>query len=161
LSYLGHELVENRNGLFAAAMVTHTDAYAGRDAALFMLEQVQRDRMRRITVGADKAYDTKEFVITARELNVTPHVEKNDKDCRSSLDRRTARQPGYAVSHSRRWLFEKGCGWLEQTGPLRQVKLRGLEKVNWLFIFCCAAHSLIRLPRVMSQPPGTLKQQYA
>ncbi len=69
----------------------------------------------------------------------TPHVTKNDKGRRSNLDRRTTRQPGYAVSLSRRWLVEKGFGWLKQTGPLRQVKLRGLEKVDWLFVFSCAA----------------------
>ena len=77
LSYLGHALVENRNGLIVAAMVTHADGYAERDAALLMLRRLQRKRRRRITVGADKAYDTKDFVRTARELNVTPHVAAN------------------------------------------------------------------------------------
>jgi Transposase DDE domain/Serpin (serine protease inhibitor) len=121
LSYLGHALVENRNGLIAAAMVTHADGYAERDAALLMLAEKQEGRSRRITVGADKAYDTKDFVGTVRELNVTPHVTKNDKGRTSNLDRRTTRQPGYAISLSRRWLIEKGFGWLKQTGPLRQV----------------------------------------
>jgi transposase len=161
LSYLGHALVENRNGLIAAAMVTHADGYAERDAALLMLKQKQEGRTRRITVGADKAYDAKDFVATVRELNVTPHVTKNDKGRRSNLDRRTTRQPGYAVSLSRRWLVEKGFGWLKQTGPLRQVKLRGLEKVDWLFVFSCAANNLIRLPRLMAQPTGRLMEQCA
>ena len=161
LSYLGHALVENRNGLIAAAMVTHADGYAERDAALLMLAEKQEGRSRRITVGADKAYDTKDFVSTVRELNVTPHVTRNDKGRSSNLDRRTTRQPGYAVSLSRRWLVEKGFGWLKQTGPLRQVKLRGLEKVDWLFVFSCAAHNLIRLPRLMAQPPKTLREQCA
>jgi len=161
LSYLGHALVENRNGLIAAAMVTHADGYAERDAALLMLQQKQEGRSRRITVGADKAYDSKDFVATARELNVTPHVTKNDNGRRSNLDRRTTRQPGYAISLSRRWLVEKGFGWLKQTGPLRQVKLRGLEKVDWLFVFSCAAHNLLRLPKLMAQPPATLREQCA
>jgi transposase len=155
LSYLGHALVENRNGLIAAAMVTHADGYAERDAALLMLDQRQKDGSRRITVGADKAYDTKDFVTTAREFNVTVHATKNDKGRRSNLDRRTTRHPGYAISLSRRWLVEKGFGWLKQTGPLQQVKLRGLEKVHWLFVFSCAAHNLIRLPRLIAQPPTT------
>jgi len=155
LSYLGHALVENRNGLIAAAMVTHADGYAERDAAVLMLEQRQKDGSRRITVGADKAYDTKDFVTTAREFNVTVHATKNDKGRRSNLDRRTTRHPGYAISLSRRWLVEKGFGWLKQTGPLQQVKLRGLEKVDWLFVFSCAAHNLIRLPRLIAQPPTT------
>jgi len=162
LSYLGHALVENRNGLIAAAMVTHADGFAERDAALLMLQKKQQDRSRRITVGADKAYDTKDFVNTARELNVTPHVTNNDKGRRSNLDRRTTRQPGYAISLSRRWLVEKGFGWLKQTGPLRQVKLRGLEKVDWLFVFSCAAHNLLRLPRLIAQQqPATLRDKCA
>src|ERR1700689_479144 len=147
LSYLGHALVENRNGLITAAMV--------------MLAEKQEGRSRRITVGADKAYDTKDFVSTVRELNVTPHVTRNDKGRTSNLDRRTTRQPGYAISLSRRWLIEKGFGWLKQTGPLRQVKLRGLEKVDWLFVFSCAAHNLIRLPRLMAQPPQMLREKCA
>jgi hypothetical protein len=161
LSYLGHALVENRNGLIAAAMVTHADGYAERDAALLMLAERQQGRARRITVGADKAYDSEDFVRTVRELNVTPHITKNDKNRSSNLDRRTTRQPGYAISLSRRWLIEKGFGWLKQTGPLRQVKLRGLEKVDWLFVFSCAAHNLIRLPKLIAQPPAMLREQCA
>ena len=161
LSYLGHALVENRNGLIAAAMVTHADGYAERDAALLMLAEKQQGRTRRITVGADKGYDSKDFVRTARELNVTLHVAKNDTGRSSNLDRRTTRQPGYAISLSRRWLIEKGFGWLKQTGPLRQVKLRGLKKVDWLFVFSCAAHNLIRLPKLLAQPPERLREQCA
>ncbi len=162
LSYLGHALVENRNGLIAAAMVTHADGYAERDAALLMLNEKQQGRSRRITVGADKAYDSEDFVSTARELNVTPHVAQNDNGRASNLDRRTTRHCGYAISLSRRWLVEKGFGWLKQTGPLRQVKLRGLEKVDWLFVFSCAAHNLLRLPRLIAQqPPARLGEQCA
>src|SRR5271163_1248601 len=154
MSYLGHALVENRNGLIAAAMVTHADGYAERDAALLMLAEKQQGRSRRITVGADKAYDTKDFVRTARELKVTPHITRNDQNRSSNLDRRTTRQPGYAISLSR--------GWLKQTGPLRQVKLRGLAKVDWLFVFSCAAHNLLRLPRLIAQPtPAGLRPQCA
>jgi hypothetical protein len=126
-----------------------------------MLKQKQESRSRRITVGADKAYDTKDFVRTVRELNVTPHVTSNDKGRSSNLDRRTTRQSGYAISLSRRWLVEKGLGWLKQTGPLRQVKLRGLQKVDWLFVFSCAAHNLIRLPRLMAQSTKALREQCA
>ncbi len=100
-------------------------------------------------MGADKGYDTENFVATACELNVTVHVQKNEKGRRSRIDRRTTRHPGYARSLSRRWL--KG------TGPLRQVKLRGLAKVDWIFVFSCAAHNLLRLPWLLAtqlrQPP--------
>lgn len=151
LAYLGHALVENRNGLIAAAMATTADGYAEREAALLMLEDKQRGRKRRITLGADKAFDAKNFVDAARSLNVTVHVTKNDTKRRSNLDRRTTRHAGYAISLSRRWLVEKGFGWLKQTGPMRQVKLRGLHKVDWLFVFSCAAHNLCRLPRLIAQ----------
>ena len=127
------------------------DVRRERDAALLMLAEKQEGRSRRITVGADKAYDTKDFVSTVRELNVTPHVTRNDKGRSSNMDRRTTRQPGYAISLSRRWLVEKGFGWLKQTGPIRQVKLRGLHKVDWLFVFSCAVHNLSRLPRLIAQ----------
>jgi hypothetical protein len=131
-------------------MVTQADGYAEREAALLMFQEKQKDRRRRITVGADKAYGTKDFIAATRALNVTAHVTKNEKGRRSNLDRRTTRHPGYAISLSRRWLIEKGFGWLKQTGPIRQVKLRGLHKVDWLFVFSCAAHNLMRLPKLMA-----------
>ena len=162
LAYLGHALVENRNGLIAAAAVTQADGHGERKAALEMLQSKQKGRKRRITVGADKAYDAKDFVTAARQLNVTVHVTKNDKGRRSNMDRRTTRHSGYAVSLSRRWLVEKTFGWLKQTGPLRQVKLRGLAKVDWLFVFSCAAHNLMRLPRLIAQGQAEgLRQQCA
>ncbi len=162
LAYLGHTLVENRNGLIAAAMVTQADGYAEREAALLMLEDKQKSRKRRITVGADKAFDAKDFIAATRALNVTAHVTKNAKGRRSNRDRRTTRHPGYAMSLSRRWLVEKGFGWLKQTGPIRQVKLRGLHKADWLFVFSCAAHNLIRLPRLIAQRTEQgLRQQCA
>ena len=89
------------------------------------------------------------------------HITRNDKNRSSNLDRRTTRQAGYAISVSRRWLIEKGFRWLKQTGPLRQVKLRGPEKVDWLFVFSCAAYSLIRLPNLIAQPLGLLREQCA
>ncbi len=151
LAYLGHALVENRNGLIAAAMVTQADGFAEREAALLMLADKQEGRTRRITVGADKAYDDRQFVEAARKLNVTPHVSKNDKGRRSNMDRRTTRHEGYAISLSCRWLVEKSFGWLKQTGPVRQVKMRGLHKVNWVFVFSCAAHNLLRLPGLIAK----------
>jgi transposase len=151
LAYLGHALVENRNGLIAAAMATQADGYAKREAALTMLADKQKGRKRRITVGGDKGYDAQDFVAEARALNVTPHIAKNDKGRRSHMDGRTTRHPGYAISLSCRWLVEKTFGWLKQTGPLGHVKLRGLHKVEWLFVFGCAAHNLLRLPRLIAR----------
>ena len=122
--------MENRNGLIAAAMATTADGQAECDAALLMLHQRQKHRSQRIPVGADKAYDTGDFVAKARQPNVTVHAQQNNNGRRSRTDRRTTRHPGYARSLSRRWLIEKTFGWLKGTGPLRQVKLRGLAKVD-------------------------------
>jgi transposase len=151
LSYLGHVLVENRHGLIAAAMTTQADGMAERDAALLMLHDMQKHRGRRITVGADKAYDAKDFVSTVRELGVTPHVSQNTKNRGSAIDDRTTRHRGYEISLRKRWLVEKPFGWLKQIGPLKKVKLRGLAKVDWLFVFSCAAFNLFRLPKLRGQ----------
>jgi transposase len=148
LSYLGHTLVENRNGLIAAAMTTQADGTAERDAALLMLHELTRKRSGRITTGADKGYDTRDFVSTVRELGVTPHVARRPH---GAIDERTSRHPGYAISLSKRWLVEKPFGWLKQIGPLKKVKLRGRAKVDWLFVFSCAAFNLIRIPKLRAQ----------
>ena len=151
LAYLGHALVENRNGLIAQAMVTQADGFAEREAALLMLAQQRQGSSRRITVGADKAYDSKDFVAAARALNVTPHIAKNDNGRRSNMDRRTTRHPGYAISLSRRWLIEKTFGWNKQTGPIGRIKVRGLHLVDAAYVFGCAALNLLRLPRLIAQ----------
>src|SRR5246127_1067173 len=148
LSYLGHTLVENRNGLIAAEMTTQAGGRAGSGGALLMLHELTRGRRGRITMGADKAYDTRDFVSTVRELGVTPHVGRRQN---GAIDERTSRHPGYSVSLSKRWLVEKPFGWLKQIGPLRKVKLRGLAKVDWLFVFSCAAFNLIRIPKLREQ----------
>jgi transposase len=147
MSYLGHAVVENRHGLVAAAMATQADGRAEREASILLLSELP-DNGGRITWGGDKAYDTEEHVALVRELGATPHVAQNDTNRRSAIDRRTTRHPGYEISLSRRWLVEKVFGWLKQTAGLRQVKLRGLEKVNWLFVFTCAAYNVLRIPKL-------------
>ena len=138
LSYLGHTLVENRNGLIAAAMTTQADGRAERDAALLMLYELTRKRSGRITTGADKAYDTRDFVDTVRELGVTPHVARRQHGC----DRRT-NQPasgirdqfkqtmvgGEAVRMAEAdWAFEEGETTRAGKGGLVvRVQLRGLQ----------------------------------
>lgn len=151
LSYLGHTVVENRNGLVVAAMATQADGTAEYDAGLLMVADLMKKRKRRMTLGADKAYDTKDFVKTVRELGATPHVTQNNTNRRSAIDGRTTRHPGYQVSLSQRWLVEKPFGWMKQIGGLRKVKLRGLAKVEWLFVFTCAAYNLLRIPKLRAQ----------
>jgi transposase len=151
LCYLGHTLVENRNGLVVEAMATQADGMAERDAGLLMVRDLLKGRHRRITLGADKAYDTRDFVDTVRELGATPHVTQNNCRRRSAIDERTTRHPGYRVSLGKRWLVEKPFAWLKQIGGLRKVKLRGLGKVAWLFVFGCAAYNLLRIPKLREQ----------
>ena len=102
-------------------------------------------------MGADKAYDVAGLVSVFRELNVTPHVIQHMKEPMQPIDERTTRQVGYGISLGKRWLVEKAFGWLKQTGPLRKVKLRGLPKVDWLFLFSCAAFNLLRIPKLRAQ----------
>jgi hypothetical protein len=132
-------------------MTTQADGAAERDAALLMSNDLQEGRGGRITLGADKAYDTQDFVSTVRDMRVTPHVTQNTRNRRSAIDARTTRHPGYAISLSKRWLVEKPFGWLKQIGPLKKVQLRGLAKVDWLFVFSCAAFNLLRIPKLREQ----------
>jgi Transposase DDE domain len=146
-------VVENRNGLIAAATATQANGKAERKAGSLMVAGIVKKRPRsgRITLGADEAYDTRDFVDTMRGMGVTPHFTQNNKNRRSAIDGRTTRHEGYRISLSKRWLVEKPFGWLKQTAGLRKVKLRGLKKVRWLFVFGCAAYNLLRIPKLRMQ----------
>jgi transposase len=151
LSYLGHVMMENRNGLIVEAMVTQADGTAEADAALLMAEAMRKKRRgRRFTLGADKAYDRRDVVQTLQEMRVTPHFTQNDKSRRSAVDGRTTRHAGYALSQSRRPRIERVFGWLKTVAGIRKVKLRGLAKVGWLFQYAAAAYNLWRIPRLAS-----------
>jgi transposase len=147
LAYLGHALIENRHGLIVDAMATHADGRAERDAAVIMLDRTGRvSPGRRRTVGADKLFDTAEFVEVARGLGVTPHVAQNlTRTGGSAIDARTTRHDGYAMSLHARPRIEPAFGWLKTVGWLRKVKLRSLPKVDWLVVFASAAFNLRRL----------------
>ena len=150
LGYLGHVLMENRNGLIVDAMLTQADGTAERDAALLMLHRQSRQSRRVMSVGADKAYDTRDFVQTVREMEICPHVAQNlARSGGSAIDDRTTRHSGYAVSQRKRPLIEKAFGWMKQTGGLRKTKLRGLCKVAWQFVMTAAAFNLWRLPKLV------------
>ena len=143
LSYSGHVLMENRNGLVANVEVLQANGTAERDAALVMIEQIPGDQQ--VTVAADKAYDTKDFVSEARTMNTTPHVAQNDKGRRSALDGRTTRHPGYAVSQQRRKRVEEIFGWMKTVGGMRKLRHRGLALVGWMFTLAAAAYNLVRI----------------
>jgi transposase len=151
LAYLGHLLIENRHGLIADAMATTADGTAEREAGLLMLHaQWQRAPGCRRTVGADKAYDVREFIDLTRELGTTPHVTQNlARPGGSAIDGRTTQHVGYAMSQHARPRIEPAFGWLKTIAWIRKVKLRGLANVDWLFVFASAAFNLIRLPKLL------------
>jgi transposase len=151
LSYSGNLLVENRNGLIVDAMAWEANGTAERDTALLMLQQVPSDG--RITVGGDKGFDTKDFIAECRHMNVTPHVAQNDgRRGGSAIDERTTRHESYRISQRKRKRVEECFGWLKTIALLRKVRHRGLEKVDWVFAFACAAYNLVRLRNLSIQP---------
>jgi transposase len=149
LSYLGHVLLENRHGLLVNTMVTLADRTAERDAALLMASQIPNGKT--VTLGGDKNYDTQELVQDLREIKVRPHVAQNNANRRSAIDGRTTQHPGYAISQKKRTRVEESFGWMKMIGMLKKVKLRGLEKVSWLFTFVAGVYNLCRLQRLQAQ----------
>lgn len=143
LSYNGNLLMENRNGLVADAQLLLATGTAERDGALLMIESIPGDH--RVTVGADKAYDTKDFVAECRNTNATPHVAQNNKGRKSAIDGRTTRHAGYGVSQQKRKRVEEIFGWMKTIGGMRKLRHRGLELVSWMFTFAAAAYNLVRI----------------
>ncbi len=150
LSYLGHTLVENRSGLIVGTYLTQADGYAERDAALLMVYAQRKKTRKRLTLGADKAYDTQDFVKALREMKVVPHVTQNDRNRKSAIDGRTTRHSSYQLSQAKRYWVEKPFGWMKTVALLRKVKLRGREKLWWLFTFTAAAYNLWRIPKLQA-----------
>jgi len=155
LSYNGNLLTENRNGFIITTEVFQANGTAERDAALVMLEQVPGGQ--RVTVGADKAYDTRDFVSECRNLKVTPHVAQNTKRSGgSAIDGRTVRHEGYEVSQKKRKRIEECLGWLKTIALMRKVRHRGIEKVGWVFTFAAAAYNLVRMRKLLASPVGVV-----
>jgi transposase len=149
LSYLGHVLMENRNGLLVRTMVTQADGTAERDAALLMASKIPGNRP--LTLGGDKNFDTRDIVETLREMKITPHVAQNNTYRSSAIDGRTTRHKGYEISQQKRKRVEQSFGWMKMVGLLRKVKLRGIRKVSWWFTFVGAAYNLTRLRRLRAE----------
>jgi transposase len=148
LCFIGHALMENRNGLFVDTRLTRVSGHAERLAAFDMIEP-RADRPQAITLGGDKGFDAADFVMELREINVTPHIARNTTR-RSAIDGRTTRHPGYVASQRIRKRIEEGFGWIKTIAGLRKTKYRGLEKVRWAFTLAAAAYNLIRLPKLMA-----------
>jgi hypothetical protein len=147
LRFMGHTLSDNRHGLIANAVVTTADGHAEREAAKVMiadaLQAAEPDAQ--LTLGADKGYDAQEFIDALAQMKVLPHVAQNTSNRRSAVPEPVAQTDGYAVSQQKRKLIEQGFGWAKLIGPIRQVMVRGLAKVDQLFVLTMAAYNLTRM----------------
>jgi transposase len=140
LSFAGHVLMENRNGIAVNGCVTLADGRAEVEAAVAMVEEIPGEH--RVTLGGDKNYDTKEFVQEMRDHQVTPHLALKTT---TIIDARTTRHPGYAISQQKRKRVEEIFGWLKTVGGLRKTRHRGVQRVGWMFTFALAAYNLVRM----------------
>jgi len=147
LGYLGHLWAENRNGLAVNTRLTLATGTAEREAALAMAEEIPG--VKRVTLGADKNYDTQDFVREIRWRRVTPHVAQNNTQRRSAIDQRTTRHPGYAVSQRKRKRVEEIFGWVKTVGLMRKVRHRGRERVAWMFTWTAAIYNLVRMGNLL------------
>jgi hypothetical protein len=148
LCYIGHGLMENRSGLIVDARLTLVSGHAERLAALEMIEP-HADRPRAITLGADKGYDTADFVEELRTMNVRPHVARKSRH--SAIDGRTTRHDGYAASLRIRKRIEEAFGWIKTIAGLRKTRFIGRAKSDWSFTFAAAAYNLVRLPKLLAR----------
>jgi transposase len=151
LCYMGHTLMENRNGLVVDAQLTEANGTAERDSAVEMV--AERPGTHRVTVGADKLYDTQDFVVDLRELKATPHVAQNDTNRRSAIDGRTTCHTGYAVSQRVRKRVEEIFGWSKTVGPIRKTKFRGKDHVGFQMLLTFAGYNLIRMRNILAEMP--------
>lgn len=155
LCFMGHALMENRNGLVVQAHLGEASGKAEREAALRMITRASPGSGR-ITLGADKGYDAASFVDDLRQMAVTPHIARNDavtktgKRRRSAVDGRTTRHEGYAVSQRVRKRIEEAFGWAKTVAGLAKTKLRGMPRNAFKFTFTMAAYNLIRMPKLLA-----------
>jgi transposase len=149
LCFMGHALMENRNGLIVDAVTTRASGHAERLAALSLIAP-RAERPQPVTLGADKGYDSADFVMELRDKTVTPHVAQNQSGRRSAIDRRTTRHPGYQISQRIRKRIEEAFGWAKTVAGLRKMRHRGLPKVGWQFTLAMAAYDLVRLPKLFA-----------
>ena len=148
-AFCGNVMIENRNGLVVDTELMQCSGTAEREAAVRMVNRTEGNG--RITVAADKGYDTKDFVSQMRAANATPHVAANHtRPGGSAIDGRTARHAGYWISQQKRKRIEEVFGWLKTVAMLRKTRHRGLLRVGWVFTFAAAAYNLVRMRNLLS-----------
>lgn len=146
LRFMGHTLMENRNGLIVNAMVTQADGHAEREAAKAMVADARQVNPEgEITLGADKGYDAAEFIQALQDMKVTPHLAQNKSNRKSAVPDEIASTEGYGISMHKRKLIEQGFGWAKFIGPIRQVMVRGIKKVDQVFMMAMAAYNFVRM----------------
>ena len=148
LRFMGHTLTDNRHGLIVNARVTQADGYAEREVAKAMINdarQAHEDHDASITLGADKGYNANEFIEALQTMKVLPHVAQNTSGRRSAVPDEIAASVGYQISQTKRKLIEQGFGWAKTVGCMRQVMVRGLDKVDQMFVLTMSAYNLTRL----------------
>jgi transposase len=151
LSYLGHVVMENRHGLVVGCEVTHANGYGEREAGRALMQRI--DRKPRVTLGADKGYDTKHFVAECRARNVTPHVAQNAHFYRrSAIDERTTRGIGYELSQRVRKRVEQIFGWMKSAARMRKTRFRGIARTQLAAYFVGAAYNLLRIANLLATP---------
>ncbi len=143
LAYMGHVLTENRNGLVVDVRLTQATGIAERVAAAEMLQG--KAASQRVTLGADRGYDTAGFIKQMREMKVTPHVAQNDSGRRSAVDARTTRHEGYVISQQKRKRVEEVFGWKKTVGLQRKTRFKGPDRAGWMFTLAAAAYNLVRM----------------
>jgi hypothetical protein len=148
LGYLGHIIMENRNGLPVGIMVTEATGTAEREAACELINGIEGEHQ--ITIGADKAYDTRGFVEELREMGATPHVAQNNKNRRSAIDGRTTRHAGYEISQRKRKRIEEIFGWVKTVGLMAKTRHRGKDLVEWMFRFATTGYLLVRMKNLLA-----------
>lgn len=154
---MGHTLSDNRHGLIANAGVTQAGGHAEREAAKAMIcDAVQAAAEgAQVTLGADKGYDAAEFVEALQAMKVIPHVAQNTSNRRSAVPDDVAASAGYAISQRKRKLIEQGFGWAKLIGPIRQVMVRGLAKVDQVFVLAMTGYNLVRMRTLGQLRPQT------
>ena len=152
LVFVGHALMENRNGLLVDFQVTQATGTAERDVVSVLLDEARQRGFRPRTLGADKGYDTRECVAAMRKRKVTPHVARNTNGRRSAIDGRTTSWPGYLTSQRIRKRVEEIFGWLKTVGGFRRTRYRGVSRTQFAGYLVAAAYNLVRLARLVPRP---------
>ncbi len=149
LCFTGHVLMENRNGLVVDVALTQATGTAERDTALDMLDGVPGSH--RVTVGADKGYDTQDFVTRCRRMNITPHVARRHT---SKVDGRTTRHAGYQASQRIRKRVEEIFGWVKTVGGGRKLRYIGIARNRLWWELTAVAYNLLRMAKLALNTPA-------